>query len=286
MVAYLLGSIPSALLFVRMAGKGDVRKIGSGNVGATSAMRAGWKVALPVMVVDVGDKGVVAVLLMRWLTPAPEWHAAAGLAAILGHCFPVWLGFVGGKGMATAGGIFLVLAWLPALAATALWIVLLVLGRRVSLASVLATAAFPPPPVTDQQAPPAGHPVRRRRRRRDHLPAPFEPGPPGQGHGAAHRREARHEDGRRRRRLLGYRPGGAPRPPRTRGQALGGEPEVVDGIGRTHRNPLFLPDLELPEALQASGDVAAAVAGSDLVVFVVPARQRQILLKHSHRTTP
>ncbi|HPC83250.1 MAG TPA: glycerol-3-phosphate 1-O-acyltransferase PlsY [Thermoanaerobaculaceae bacterium] len=143
-VAYLLGSIPSALIFVRMAGKGDVRTIGSGNVGATNALRAaGWKVALPVMAVDIG-KGVAAVLLMRWLTPAPEWHAAAGLAAILGHCFPVWLGFSGGKGMATAGGIFLVLAWLPALAAAALWIVLLVLGRRVSLASVLATAAFPP----------------------------------------------------------------------------------------------------------------------------------------------
>lgn len=142
-VAYLLGSIPSALILVRMAGKGDVRRVGSGNVGATNAMRAaGWKVALPVMIVDVG-KGVAAVLLMRWLTPAPEWHAAAGLAAILGHCFPVWLGFTGGKGMATAAGIFLVLAWLPALIAAGLWLVLLVLGRRVSLASVLATAAFP-----------------------------------------------------------------------------------------------------------------------------------------------
>lgn len=142
-VAYLLGSIPSALIFVRLAGKGDVRKIGSGNVGATNALRAaGWKVALPVMVVDIG-KGVLAVLLMRSMTPAPEWHAAAGLAAILGHCFPVWLGFSGGKGMATAGGIFLVLAWLPALVAAGLWLVLLAIGRRVSLASVLATAAFP-----------------------------------------------------------------------------------------------------------------------------------------------
>ena len=142
-VAYLLGSIPFALLLVKAAGKGDVRQTGSGNVGATNAMRAaGWKVALPVMVLDIG-KGVAAVLLMRLVTANPEWHAAAGLAAILGHCFPIWLGFSGGKGMATAGGIFLVLAWLPSLLAAALWIVLLVLGRRVSLASVLATAAFP-----------------------------------------------------------------------------------------------------------------------------------------------
>ncbi|HNX51662.1 MAG TPA: glycerol-3-phosphate 1-O-acyltransferase PlsY, partial [Thermoanaerobaculaceae bacterium] len=142
-LAYLFGSIPFALLLVKAAGRGDVRQVGSGNVGATNALRAaGWKVALPVMVLDIG-KGVAAVLLMRLVTASPEWHAAAGLAAILGHCFPIWLGFSGGKGMATAGGIFLVLAWLPTLLAAALWILLLVVGKRVSLASVLATAAFP-----------------------------------------------------------------------------------------------------------------------------------------------
>lgn len=142
-VAYLLGSIPSALIMVRLAGMGDVRKVGSGNVGATNALRAaGWKIGLVVMALDIG-KGVAAVLIMRALTPAPEWHAAAGLAAILGHCFPIWLGFSGGKGVATAGGIFLVLAWLPALLAAGLWIALLVLARRVSVASIGAAASFP-----------------------------------------------------------------------------------------------------------------------------------------------
>jgi glycerol-3-phosphate acyltransferase PlsY len=142
-VAYLLGSIPFALLMVRAVGRGDVRRVGSGNVGATNAMRAaGWKVALIVALLDVG-KGIAAVLLMRQLTHSPEWVTAAGLAAIVGHCFPVWLGFSGGKGVATAGGVFLTLAWKPALVAAAIWIVMLLLFRIVSLASVTAAALFP-----------------------------------------------------------------------------------------------------------------------------------------------
>jgi glycerol-3-phosphate acyltransferase PlsY len=141
--AYLLGSIPFAWLLVRLVGRGDVRRVGSGNVGATNALRAaGWKVALPIALLDIG-KGVAAVLLMRAVTPNPAWVAAAGLAAVVGHCFPVWLGFSGGKGVATAAGVYFTLAWTPMLVVLAVWVVLLALFRTVSLASVVAAAAFP-----------------------------------------------------------------------------------------------------------------------------------------------
>lgn len=141
--AYLLGSIPFAWLFVKAAGRGDVRRIGSGNVGATNAMRAaGWKIALPIALLDVG-KGVAAVLLMRIVTPDPAWVAAAGLAAVVGHCFPVWLGFSGGKGVATGAGVFFTLAWPTMVVVAAVWIVVLALLRTVSLASVIAAASFP-----------------------------------------------------------------------------------------------------------------------------------------------
>ncbi len=107
-VAYFVGSIPFAFLFVKAVGRGDVRQVGSGNVGATNALRAaGWKVALPIAILDIA-KGVAAVLLMRQVTANPDWVAAAGLAAIVGHCFPVWLRFRGGK--ARLGGRVLLLS--------------------------------------------------------------------------------------------------------------------------------------------------------------------------------
>jgi len=141
--AYLLGSIPFAFLFVKAVGRGDVRRIGSGNVGATNAMRAaGWKVALPIAILDVG-KGAAAVLLMRQVTASPSWVTAAGLAAIVGHCFPVWLRFSGGKGVATGAGAFFTLAWAPTLAVAGVWLVVIAVFRFVSLASVVAAAAFP-----------------------------------------------------------------------------------------------------------------------------------------------
>ena len=140
---YLLGSIPFAFLLVKASGRGDVRSVGSGNVGATNALRAaGWKVALPIAVLDIA-KGVAAVVLMRQVTANPAWAAAAGLAAIVGHCFPVWLRFSGGKGVATAAGVFFVLAWLPALVAAGVWVAMLAVLRFVSLASVTAAAALP-----------------------------------------------------------------------------------------------------------------------------------------------
>jgi len=142
-VAYLVGSIPFALLLVKLAGRGDVRKVGSGNVGATNALRAaGWRIALPVALADIG-KGVLAVVLMREVTANPAWVYAAGVAAVVGHCFPVWLGFSGGKGVATGGGVFLTLALLPTLIVAALWIVVFAIFRIVSVASVSAAAAFP-----------------------------------------------------------------------------------------------------------------------------------------------
>ncbi len=141
--AYLLGSIPFAWLVVKAAGGGDVRRVGSGNVGATNAMRAaGWRVALPIALLDIG-KGVAAVLLMREVTPNPDWVAAAGLAAVVGHCFPVWLGFSGGKGVATGAGVFFTLAWPTMVVVAAVWAVVLAAFRTVSLASVTAAASFP-----------------------------------------------------------------------------------------------------------------------------------------------
>jgi glycerol-3-phosphate acyltransferase PlsY len=141
--SYLLGSIPFAFLIVKAVGRGDVRRVGSGNVGATNAMRAaGWKVAAPIAILDIA-KGVTAVLLMRQVTVNPDWVAAAGVAAIVGHCFPVWLKFSGGKGVATGAGVFFTLAWLPSLIVAGVWIVVVAVSRFVSLASVTAAAAFP-----------------------------------------------------------------------------------------------------------------------------------------------
>ncbi len=141
--AYLLGSVPFAWLFVKAAGRGDVRRVGSGNVGATNAMRAaGWKVALPIALLDIA-KGVAAVVVMREVTTDPGWVAAAGLSAVVGHCFPVWLGFSGGKGVATGAGVFFTLAWPAMVVVAVVWAVVLALFRTVSLASVAAAASFP-----------------------------------------------------------------------------------------------------------------------------------------------
>ncbi len=141
--AYLLGSVPSALLLVWTATGKDVRREGSGNVGATNALRAaGWRVGLAVTVIDIA-KGAVPVLVMRWVDPRPGWIAATLIAAILGHCFPVWLDFRGGKGVATGLGVFLVVAPLVAAAAIGVWIAVLVASGWVSLASIVAAATFP-----------------------------------------------------------------------------------------------------------------------------------------------
>ena len=140
-LGYLLGSVPFGLLLTRAAGAGDVRAIGSGNIGATNVLRTGRKgLAAATLLLDA-LKGTAAVLIAsRWgLHPA----LAAGFGALIGHCFPVWLGFRGGKGVATYLGILLALHW-PAMLATALiWLGAAALTRYSSLSALLATAAAP-----------------------------------------------------------------------------------------------------------------------------------------------
>jgi glycerol-3-phosphate acyltransferase PlsY len=142
-LAYLMGSLPTALLVVRAVTGGDVRKTGSGNVGGTNALRAaGWRVGAAVTLVDIA-KGALPVWLMERYNPSSAWVAAAMLAVVIGHCFPVWLKFRGGKGVATGIGAFLVIAPLSTLAAFGLWIVVLLIWRWVALASMVASASFP-----------------------------------------------------------------------------------------------------------------------------------------------
>lgn len=141
--AYLLGSTPSALLVVWLMTGRDVRREGSGNVGATNAVRiAGPMAGILVTAMDVA-KGSLPVWAMLVLNPASAWLAAAMLAAIVGHCYPVWLRFAGGKGVATAFGAFVVLAPVPALAGLGVWFAVLAIGRWVSLASLAGAAVFP-----------------------------------------------------------------------------------------------------------------------------------------------
>jgi len=142
-LAYVSGSLPTAYLLVRLMTGKDVRVYGSGNVGGTNALRtAGWKVGVVVTAIDV-LKGALPVWLMSRFNPESAWVAAAMLAAVLGHCYPVWLKFKGGKGVATCFGAFLVIAPLSALAALGLWILVLVISRWVALASMVASASFP-----------------------------------------------------------------------------------------------------------------------------------------------
>ena len=138
-LSYLLGSIPFGLVITRAMGLGDLRKIGSGNIGATNVLRTGSKAAaLATLQLDAG-KGGVAVLIARALL-AEDAAQLAGLMAFLGHLFPVWLGFRGGKGVATFLGTLLALAWPVGLAACATWLVAAAL-LRISSAAALVSAA-------------------------------------------------------------------------------------------------------------------------------------------------
>jgi glycerol-3-phosphate acyltransferase PlsY len=151
LVAYLLGSIPFGYLLVRFFRKEDIREKGSGNIGATNVIRSGAKgLGAVTFLLDV-LKGACAVLLCggvaaRWgLAPAARGNvvAIAALFAILGHIYTVWLGFKGGKGVATAFGVFLALDPWAALAALGVFVVAFALSRYVSLGSILAAVAFP-----------------------------------------------------------------------------------------------------------------------------------------------
>lgn len=138
---YLLGSIPFGLLLTRAAGLGDVRSIGSGNIGATNVLRTGnKKLAAATLLLDA-LKGTAAVLLANFY--APDLGLWAGFGAFLGHLFPVWLGFRGGKGVATYLGVLIALAWQVALIFAAVWLLVAIVFRYSSLAALCAAIAVP-----------------------------------------------------------------------------------------------------------------------------------------------
>jgi len=139
---YLLGSIPFGLLFTRFAGGGDIRAIGSGNIGATNVLRTGRKGLAAATLVCDALKGTVAVLAAAQVA-GPEAAVFAGLGAFLGHLFPVWLGFKGGKGVATYIGLLIGLAWPGALIFIGLWLVVAFLSRYSSLSALVASALTP-----------------------------------------------------------------------------------------------------------------------------------------------
>jgi glycerol-3-phosphate acyltransferase PlsY len=143
-LAYGLGSIPFGLLLTRAAGLGDVRAIGSGNIGATNVLRTGRKgLAAATLLLDAA-KGAAAVLLAAWIWPdQPNFPGIAAIGAFLGHLFPVWLGFKGGKGLATAVGILAVLHWQSAAIAGAVWLVVVVLSRISSAGGIAAAISAP-----------------------------------------------------------------------------------------------------------------------------------------------
>lgn len=139
LIGYLLGSIPFGLLLTKAMGLGDLRKIGSGNIGATNVLRTGNKGAAAATLLLDGAKGAVAVLLAREIGGEIAAQIAA-LAAFLGHCFPVWLGFKGGKGVATFLGLMLALSWPVGLLACATWLATAVISRISSLSALVAAS--------------------------------------------------------------------------------------------------------------------------------------------------
>jgi glycerol-3-phosphate acyltransferase PlsY len=141
-LGYLLGSVPWGLVLTRAAGLGDIRAIGSGNIGATNVLRTGNKtLAAATLALDIG-KGALALWLAGYL-----WGETAGLVAgfgaMLGHAFPAWLGFKGGKGVATGGGVLLAAAWWLGLGAALVWLAVAALTRISSAAAMAACVAAP-----------------------------------------------------------------------------------------------------------------------------------------------
>jgi acyl phosphate:glycerol-3-phosphate acyltransferase len=153
-VGYLMGSIPFGLLLTRAAGLGDVRQIGSGNIGATNVLRTGNKALAAATLFLDGFKGFLAVMLV-WYFAGPSLVSVpqagdgerlvnmAAFGAFIGHIFPVWLNFKGGKGVATFIGVLFALTWKGALAFCAIWLVVALLTRYSSLAALIASAAMP-----------------------------------------------------------------------------------------------------------------------------------------------
>jgi glycerol-3-phosphate acyltransferase PlsY len=141
--AYLLGSVPFGVVITRFLGLGDLRQIGSGNIGATNVLRTGNKAAAAATLILDGAKGAVAVLLARAMVGAEDAAQIAALAACVGHLYPLWLGFKGGKGVATFLGILLALAWPVGLAACGTWLVAVLISRISSIGALFAAALSP-----------------------------------------------------------------------------------------------------------------------------------------------
>lgn len=141
-VGYLLGSIPSGVVIAQAMGLGNLREIGSGNIGATNVLRTGNKKAAALTLLLDAGKGALAVGAGWWIAGDPAAQVAA-LAAFVGHCFPVWLGFRGGKGVATYFGILFALAWPVGLAAGAIWLFVAAVTRYSSLAALFAAVWTP-----------------------------------------------------------------------------------------------------------------------------------------------
>jgi len=141
-IGYLLGSIPFGLILTRLAGTQDIRTIGSGNIGATNVLRTGRKGLAAATLVCDALKGTAAVLIVKWLYGGDLSYVAA-FAAFIGHVFPVWLRFNGGKGVATFIGLLIALYWPAAVFFCAVWLVVAWLSRYSSLSALVASAASP-----------------------------------------------------------------------------------------------------------------------------------------------
>lgn len=138
-LGYLLGSIPFGLLLSRVAGYGDIRRIGSGNIGATNVLRTGSKgLAALTLLLDLGKGVLVTAIAGQW---GAQPALVAGLCVILGHMFPIWLGFRGGKGVATALGVLIALAWPVAVVAALIWLAVALYSRYSSLAALIASVS-------------------------------------------------------------------------------------------------------------------------------------------------
>ena len=142
LLGYLLGSIPFGLVFTRAAGLGDIRRVGSGNIGATNVLRAGGKALAAATLLADGGKGAGAVLLAGWAW-GPAAALWAGLAAVLGHLFPVWLRFRGGKGVATGIGVALAACWPEGVLMCLIWLAGAKLTRISSASALAAFVASP-----------------------------------------------------------------------------------------------------------------------------------------------
>jgi len=141
-IGYLLGSIPFGFLIVRVSAGADIRRQGSGNIGATNVFRKSRWAGVGTLLLD-GGKGYLAVFIARWMGGDPAWQAIAALAAILGHVFTVWLRFKGGKGVATGCGAYLAICPAAVVTTLVVFVVTVAVTRYISLASILATGAFP-----------------------------------------------------------------------------------------------------------------------------------------------